>query len=343
MGIPVFIRADNIDVPIIATIMASICTNTKSEINFYIIDRFISQGNKKKLAGCRQFFSNFTIDYIRIDLKPWFTKYPVLVKFDRYAFIKYIMPTLKPELDKAIFIDKDIIFQKGSDIEALYKTDLQGQILAAVPLVTLFGNGLWSRQKVSNIGTLGLSSRDAVFDPGLILVDMKKWKQEEITDKLFQTTEALKNGCMLFDSYDGMFKLFDGQYIKLDRTWNIPYHYAKIFFFGKTFNPDDMKVLHYNYSGDNNKPWNNKGLDGSEYFWKYTALTKYQDILTENPPSRIHDPQYWAKLKFRRKILNSIIKCLVSKKRYSKLKKHTDQFFADSKSRFIRFLGEYYF
>ena len=343
MGIPVFLSATNLDAPIIAAIMASICSNTKSEFNFYIIDGFLSYANRKKLDACSKFFNNFTIEFIRMDLRVWIKKYPELSNFDKCALTKFALPTLRPGLDRAIVIDKDIIFLEGVDIENLFQTDLRKFMLAAVPLATMLGDGLWSKKKLENFAKLGLSSRTAVFDAGLMLIDVRKWNQRKTTDELLNITKELINEQRLFESYDGLFKLIDGQYMKLDKSWSVPYHYAKLFYFGKKFGQEDMRAIHYNYNGDNNKPWNNKELEGASYFWKYVKLTMFKYSLEHNPPSRIHDPQYWAKLKYRRKIINIIIKCLVNKKRYKKFKNNTEEFFADSKNRFICFLGEIYF
>ena len=344
MGIPVFLSATNNEAPITAAIIASICSNTKTEVDFYIIDGYLSHANKHMIEGCRKLFNNFTIDYIRLDFTFWLKKYPDLRMFDKDAFAKYIIPTLRADLDKAICLDKDMIFAEGGgDIYELYQTDLQGFNIAAVPLTTLFGDGLWSRQKLSNYAKLNLSSKSSVFDPGLLLIDIKKWNKECLTDKLLNLTKTLASERKLFNCYDGIFMLFDGRYLKLDKSWNVPYHYAKIFYFNKTFEPSEIKALHFNYTGDNNKPWNNKNLEGSDFFWKYVALTRLNTILEKKPPSRINDPQYWLSLKYKRKIINLLIKLTVSRRKYKKLKRNAEQFFADSKSKFIRFLGELYF
>ena len=57
-------------------------------------------------------------------------------------------------------------------------------------------------------------------------------------------------------------------------------------------------------------------------------------------PSIILDIAY--KYRHRKRIIRIIIKLLVNRKRYKKLKKHPDMFFNDSKSWFIRLLGRYY-
>lgn len=343
MGIPVFISGSNFDAPIIASIMASICKNTNAEINFYILDGFLSFNNKQRIEACKTYFNNFTTDYIRLNLKPWIAKYPELDKFDKCAFTKYVIPTLMPDLERAILLDKEILFLDGGNIENLYTTEMQEYAIAAVPLTTMLGNGLWSLQKLLNYEKLDLSSKSAIFDPGLILVDLKRWNKENLTTRVLDSTIKLLCERRLYSCYDGMFKYFDSRYIKLDKSWNVPYHYAKIFYFCKNTESYDMKAIHFNYSGDINKPWNNKELEGADLFWKYAALTTFKTNLEQNPPSRINDPQYWSKLKFKRKIINFLIKLIVSKRKYKKLKVHTEQFFADSKSKFIRFLGELYF
>ena len=48
------------------------------------------------------------------------------------------------------------------------------------------------------------------------------------------------------------------------------------------------------------------------------------------------------KFGLRHKILRMIIKCLVDRKKYLKLKRNHNLFFQDSKSQFIQFLGRFY-
>lgn len=66
--IPVFYEGQDDLVDILATSMASVCYNTKSFIDFYILDCGICDFNKKLLENMNEKFNNFSIKFIPIDL-----------------------------------------------------------------------------------------------------------------------------------------------------------------------------------------------------------------------------------------------------------------------------------
>lgn len=97
--IPVFIEGQDDLIDILATAMCSICYNTGSFIDFYVLDCGICPFNKKQLESLKAKFSNFSIEFIPIDLKRFDgmkgwppPKYQFL---DCYA--RLLIPELKPE------------------------------------------------------------------------------------------------------------------------------------------------------------------------------------------------------------------------------------------------------
>ena len=70
---------------------------------------------------------------------------------------------------------------------------------------------------------------------------------------------------------------------------------------------------------------------------------EYKGYLLSDPSVsyRLIDRSYF--IRYRRKRINILIKLLVDRNKYQKLKKHPDKFFSDSRSRFIRFLGRFYY
>lgn len=53
-AIPVFLSSDDNYVPYMAALIVSIMENTKSKVDFYIIDSGISQHNKKQLIEIKK-------------------------------------------------------------------------------------------------------------------------------------------------------------------------------------------------------------------------------------------------------------------------------------------------
>ena len=138
--IPVFFEGQDDLIDILATSMCSICYNTKSFIDFYILDCGIHEFNKKQLESLKEKFNNFSIKYISIDLK----QFDGLKGYGKSNFIdcysRILIPEIVPEIEKAIYLDTDIIVI--NDIELLWKEDLGGYSIAGV-LDIAYGNINW--------------------------------------------------------------------------------------------------------------------------------------------------------------------------------------------------------
>lgn len=107
--ISVFYEGQDDLIEILATSIASVCYNTKSFINFYILDCGICELNKKLLETLKHKFDNFTIEYIPMDLKKFSQLKGYTEKNYVDCYSRLLIPELKPELDKAIYLDVDII------------------------------------------------------------------------------------------------------------------------------------------------------------------------------------------------------------------------------------------
>lgn len=131
--IPIFLSSDNNYAPYIAIAIASICDNTKSFCNFYILDGGISKENKSYINSLKKIFKNFSIEYLTINLEKEFNSieyknagnYISLSTYNRF-----LIPKLKPQLKKVLYMDVDIIVL--GDIQELYNEDLEGYALGAV-------------------------------------------------------------------------------------------------------------------------------------------------------------------------------------------------------------------
>ena len=69
MNIPIFLSSDNNYAPFVATTIASICDNTKSFVEVYVLDGGITEENQEKISALKDVFKNFSIEFIKIDLE----------------------------------------------------------------------------------------------------------------------------------------------------------------------------------------------------------------------------------------------------------------------------------
>ena len=138
--IPIFLSSDNNFAPFVATTIASICDNTKSFCEFYILDGGITEENKEKICQLKDKFSNFLIEFIGInELIDESFKNAVINEryFSKSMYSRLLIPTIKPDLRKVIYSDVDVIFK--CDIEQYYQQNIEGYAIACVqaPFINL--------------------------------------------------------------------------------------------------------------------------------------------------------------------------------------------------------------
>ena len=165
--IPIFLSSDNNYAPFVATTIASICDNTKSFCDFYILDGGIEEENKEKICQLKTLFNNFSIEFIQIDLEKEFKGFKDNMHFTKSMYSRFLIPILKPEIKKALYSDVDIIAL--GDIKEMYLENLEGYAIGAV----------WEAHNEKSVNAkkrklYELSSLHRFFSSGNIIIDCSK-------------------------------------------------------------------------------------------------------------------------------------------------------------------------
>ena len=273
-NIPVFLSSDNNFAPFIATTVCSIMENTQSFVDFYILDGGVSELNKQKIKEISRQFANFSIEFIRIDTQKEFYNFPTRVHFSLDMFTRYLIPQLKPHLNKVIYSDVDVIF--NGDIKDLYEEKLNGFIIGAVPYT--FGYLNPNSCEIEEFHKrLNLSNEHKYFESGLLLIDGGLWRKNNITDKLIEKAKECKN-IILTPDQDAFNLIFENKYQQLDNKYIVVPHRNKIMSTDIQAKKSVDNPFIYHYAGAN-KPWNNASVQCAEYFWKYARRTPFYDEL----------------------------------------------------------------
>ena len=214
--IPVFIEGQDDLVDILATAICSIAYNTASQVDIYILDCGICHFNKKQLNSLKAKFSNLSLEFLPIDLKRFESMKgwpPPKYQFvDCYA--RLLIPELKPELNKAIYLDSDIILM--DDIKLLWEQDLCGY---EIGLVADLGY-----QKVyydNCTQKLGVSPDHIYANAGMFLIDCKQWREHKTTEKLLQIGRENKNDLLVLNEDILSIYYNNNQYKLLDNRFNM--------------------------------------------------------------------------------------------------------------------------
>jgi lipopolysaccharide biosynthesis glycosyltransferase len=171
-------------------------------------------------------------------------------------FLPYILPE---EIKKILYLDCDIIVLK--DLTELWKTTLNtNEIVAAVQdkqAYTVDSN--WGGA-IDNWKELGFLAGDKYFNSGVLLIDLKKWMEEDITNKVIKITVKNYKYVKWLDQY-GLNVALEGKWKELKHKFN-SYPLCSV----------DHSILHFVSTKPHLPDY--KGTK-QEVFFKYLDLTKW--------------------------------------------------------------------
>lgn len=192
-----------------------------SKIVFHIIEDRVSFENKQKLH--RSVNENTTsLEWVKMDgLIPAGTQMPIdKTTYPLNIYMRFFIPYfMDSAIETVLYLDVDMIVQ--ADISPLFNLDLSSNIVAAVmdPRIKTFDNA-WGG--IRNYKELGFDGSTKYFNSGLLVMNLKKWKEEQITDKLIHCMNDNIQFANYPDQY-GLNVILANQWVELDRKWN---HFA---------------------------------------------------------------------------------------------------------------------
>lgn len=294
--IPIFLSSDDNYVAYMTALMVSIMDNTKSDVDFYVIDANISSFNKKQITSLQRKW-NFGLEFIKAEAYRDLFPLPVTPggHITRASSDRFLVPHMKPELDKAIVLDVDMIAL--GDIQELWDIDLGGMLLAAVPVYC------WTSMREVNQHrkVTGMSPKHVYFNMGTVVVDCKKWRDDNILKRLSAT--PIKFDSTAFCWWDEILLnmiLQPNNYKIIDPKFNMMVSHQAFYKYGKPsghaeliedyaglsrdYQIEEIVISHYAMS--HVKPWNTDRyyyppvdkwmeLPNFKEFWYYLSLTPF--------------------------------------------------------------------
>lgn len=246
-----------------------------------------------------------SLDYLRVKTYPAL-KDSAYDKLDashlpRSTYLRLWAPLiLSQDYDRILYLDSDMAAE-GGGFGALLRTDLQGNVLAAVRDVQQ-----WYRpeRQVAEFKLAGRPLR-RYFNAGLMLIDVDQYRREDILGKALDM--AQKNPQWVRHHDQSLLNLvLDGNWTELSPIWNWQWP-LKYPLFGDWL---DIRLNHF-IGAD--KPWNDiNGHAPSRYYNSYRCFFAAH-FPRYTPPQRrefkvLHDVSHltWLLLRFvflRRKLL----------------------------------------
>jgi lipopolysaccharide biosynthesis glycosyltransferase len=256
-NISIVVASDNHYAILIGALLKSIEVNhkTSEHIDFYIIDDGISTKNRRRIVESvnSSFISVHWLQSSKII--PEDVTIPVdSSSFPLTTYLRIFSPYVLPaEVERIIYLDVDTIVLE--DISKLWYEDLSSFTIGAVIDVGKTVDCAWGG--IPNYQELGLSAKTKYFNAGIMLIDVVKWKDQDISKKVIDALRVHKTHVVLVDQY-GLNVVFANQWQELDPRWNWfatfphqnPYivHFLDIKPTFKSYRSEaNFKVYFYNY------------------------------------------------------------------------------------------------
>ncbi len=225
-------------------------SNINDTYNFYVLDGGISDSNKSKLNSLKSTIRDFSIEYLEINPDD-FKKCPMTgyVKYITLpTYYRFKIPSLLPNLDKVLYLDCDIVV--NSDISELYNTNIDDYYVGGIPEVFNHHH----KERLEILGSY------YYINAGVLLINTKKWREDNIESKLFEYALNPKRE-IIFQDQDIINEvlMYNIRYIPL--CWNLQHDIlfeAEAYLINeneKNVALENPKLVHFTHKY---KPWNYK-------------------------------------------------------------------------------------
>lgn len=273
--------------PFLGVSLYSLLENNNEDfekISIHILDDKISESNVEKLKSIAKEFNAelHFINTIRIE-EIVENKIDFMEKEGKKSLTPYarlFTSSLLPDIDKILYLDADSLIM-GS-FKELWELNLEDNYIGAV-------EDLFNIDAIKK--DIGMEKEDKYINSGFLLMNLKKWREDNIEEKFFRFQkehsekfiyhdQGIINGVCkgkikyLHPKYN-LISIFHGiEYQKIIKLGGIPNFYDEKTVIEAQENPI---FIHFS-GGDLNRPWSNKRQCYFRLYWEYVNKTpfKYQ-------------------------------------------------------------------
>ncbi len=219
------------------------------------------------------------------------------------TYYRVLIPELlPPSYHKAIYLDADVIVQ--ADLGKLWDTPFGGRHLLAVQ-----DQGIWLISGpfgLKSYKSLGIPEDAKFFNTGVLVLDLDKWRQDRIAEKIFDRVRHHPFDGIGHDQ-DGVNAVLWNDWTELDPRWNqmpqlLQLKVAEESRFDRdTFHRvlEDPYIIHYAYASA--KPWRfGCKHPATSKFFVYLDKTAYRGFRPTQWHTRLDLWRHFIRSRFRK-------------------------------------------
>lgn len=281
----VIYASDDNYAPILAVSISSLCKHN-SNLMIVVIDNGISNCYKKLIEDI-VLGQNSNIVFVKG--KAIAEIFPFSLNTDRGSLAQFsrlfISDYLPKEWDRVLYLDCDTLIRNS--LETLYKMDLHGQIVGGVK--DAFSKYHWRK--------LGLDKDSLYINSGVMIIDLKKWRDQRIEKKfihfitekkgkILQGDQGIINAVLnkrifcVTPEYNMLSYHYDFTYKEMQK-YRRPYKYYSKYEIEKAKNK--VVIIHFTSSFASMRPWEQGDIkhpyaaEWNEYYEQLGLERKYKD------------------------------------------------------------------
>lgn len=237
----VFCFDERVLMPAEVSIASALWSSRKTDISVFVLTTALSKAAEDELARLCSLFGARSFRVVRTDL----SRFSGIVSTNRHipleTYLNFLIPSAFPGLDKALYLDADVLVR--SDLSELWDADMEGK-------VCLGSDKGWAHE-LAYCGQLGLSSDDIYINNGVMVLDLKAFREQGLEEMLIAKATACGGRLPSMDQ-DVLNIVLRGQIGTFDALWNFTsYEYQM-----DRRNQRNAHVLHYTAVP---KPWQGAG------------------------------------------------------------------------------------
>ncbi|OQX19023.1 MAG: hypothetical protein BWK76_05905 [Desulfobulbaceae bacterium A2] len=270
-SIEVALCADkNVEIGLHVTLYSLLQHQTLKSIIFLLLKGYSSDDISNLHKTLEPFSEKYELEIINFD-DSMFQRYRGL-HGNRYTYTRIMLPNVLSG-DRVIYLDSDLVVNK--DLRNLFTTELNGHAIGVACIERLDN----AREK-SFYSSIGIMDDIKYFNAGVILFDLKKWRQLHLVNKCIEFADTYPDKLKTVDQTILNCIFCNNNFYEIDSSHNVAiYPWSK-----KVSHDEKEKIFHFIGSP---KPWDFLGelLHGNYQLFRnvlqhtvFKQYASYRDI-----------------------------------------------------------------
>lgn len=138
------------------------------------------------------------------------------------SYYRLLLPSVLPgDVDKVLYLDSDLVVVR--DVTPLWDLDVSSTSLIAVPELAPAARLVSSPDGIALYRELGLPPDLKFFNSGVMLINLRKWREEHVALRAYIYLEAAADYLRWHDQ-EALNAVLAGDWRELDPCWNVTMH-----------------------------------------------------------------------------------------------------------------------